>query len=166
MFELKPLSPEAVQSALAKAERYRLLNEPSEAESICRDILDIDAGSQPALRILTLALTDQIEHDRSAFQEAIAAAGRLEDDYDRTYFAGIAWERRAKARHEEGGPGSPVAVHEWMSRAMDCFAKAESIRPAGNDDSLLRWNTCVRFLRRYPQYAEAPQEDTEPLMLE
>ncbi len=33
-FELKTLSPEAVPRALAKAERYRLLNEPGEAESI------------------------------------------------------------------------------------------------------------------------------------
>ena len=34
-FQLKTLSPEAVPRALAKAERYRLLNEPGEAESIC-----------------------------------------------------------------------------------------------------------------------------------
>ena len=35
MFELKPLSREAIPRALEKAERYRLLNEPAEAESIC-----------------------------------------------------------------------------------------------------------------------------------
>ena len=28
MFETKPISPESVPGALAKAERYRLLNEP------------------------------------------------------------------------------------------------------------------------------------------
>ena len=166
MFELKPLSPEAVTGALAKAERYRLLNEPAEAESICRDILAIEAGNQPALKILTLALTDQIPKEREAFQEAISAAGRLAEAYDRSYYAGIAWERRAKARHEEGGRGSQHAVHDWIARAMACFAQAEGARQPGNDDALLRWNTCVRFLRQHPQYAELEHEVNEPLMLE
>lgn len=166
MFELKPLSPPAIDGALAKAERYRLLNEPAEAESICRDILDVDADNQPALRILVLALTDQIDTERGAFQEAAAAANRLTDAYDRTYYTGIAWERRAKARHQEGGRGAQHAVHEWISKAMDHFNKAEALRPPGNDDSLLRWNTCVRFLRQHPQYAELEQEVAEPLMLE
>ena len=166
VFELKPLSSGAVTGALAKAERYRLLNEPAEAESICRDILDVDPGNQSALRILALALTDQIHRERDAFQEALAAAGRLDEAYDRVYYTGIAWERRAKARHEEGGRGSQHAVHDWIGRAMDCFAQAEAVRPAGNDDALLRWNTCVRFLRQHPQYAELEREVTEPLMLE
>ncbi len=166
MYELKPLSPQAVEGALAKAERYRLLNEPAQAESICRDILEVDVQNQAARRILILALTDQIAQERDAFQQALNAAASLEEDYDRIYYAGIAWERRAKARHEEGGRGSQHAVHDWIGRAMDCFAKAEAVRPAGNDDSLLRWNTCVRFLRQHPQYAELDREVTEPLMLE
>ena len=166
MFELKPLSTDAVTGALAKAERYRLLNEPAEAESICRDILAIDPDNQPALKILTLALTDQIPHERAAFQESLVSAGRLEETYDRVYYAGIAWERRAKARHEEGGRGSQHAVHDWIARAMACFAEAETVRHPGNDDALLRWNTCVRFLRQHPQYAELEQEVSEPLMLE
>lgn len=166
MFELKPLSPQAIEGALAKAERYRLLNEPSEAESICRDILDIDPDNQPALRILALALTDQIPTESGAFQEAVAATGRLTEEYDRAYFSGIAWERRAKSRHHEGGRGAQYAVHEWIGKAMDCFSRAEAIRPAGNDDALLRWNTCVRFLRQHPQYAAVEHEIAEPLMLE
>ena len=44
MFALKPISRDSLDGALAKAERYRLLNEPTEAESICRDILEVDAG--------------------------------------------------------------------------------------------------------------------------
>ncbi len=166
MFELKPLSPEAFESSLAKAERYRLLNEPAEAESICRDILAVDPDNQPALKVLTLALTDQIPHERAAFQDALVSAGRLDEAYDRVYFTGIAWERRAKARHEEGGRGSQHAVHDWIARAMSCFTEAEVVRPPGNDDALLRWNTCVRFLRQHPQYAELEQEVAEPLMLE
>ena len=166
MLELKPLSPEAMESAIAKAERYRLLNEPAEAESICRDILEVNPDNQNTLRVLTLSLTDQIHRERDAFQEALGAAGRLTDAYERIYYTGIAWERRAKSRHEEGGRGCQHAVHDWIGRAMDCFSKAEAIRPHGNDDALLRWNTCVRFLRRHPQYAEFEHEAGEPLMLE
>ncbi len=166
MHELKPLSPEAVDGALVKAERYRLLNEPAEAESICLDVLEVDPNHQGALKILALALTDQVATERAAFQEALGAAARLADEYDRLYFTGIAWERRSKARHEEGGHGASAVVSDWMSRAMGCFERAEAIRPVGNDDVLLRWNTCVRFLQRHPQYAAVEQDWGEPLMLE
>ena len=59
MFQLKPLSPEAVPAAIEKAMRYRLLNEPAEAESICLDVLEIDSTNQRALVILLLSITDQ-----------------------------------------------------------------------------------------------------------
>ena len=36
-------------AALEKALRYRLLNEPVEAESICRDVLEVDPDNQAAL---------------------------------------------------------------------------------------------------------------------
>ena len=58
MFELKRLSKEAIPAALDKALRYRLLDEPAEAESICRDVLSIDPDNQEALVLLLLALTD------------------------------------------------------------------------------------------------------------
>ena len=66
MFALKPISRDSVAGALAKAERYRLLNEPNEAESICRDILQVDPANQEALISLILALTDQMSEDTSA----------------------------------------------------------------------------------------------------
>ena len=52
MFELKLISKEGVEAALRKAERYRLLNEGWQAESICRDVLRADPGNQRALTIL------------------------------------------------------------------------------------------------------------------
>ncbi|MEE2900476.1 MAG: hypothetical protein VX815_18600, partial [Gemmatimonadota bacterium] len=61
MSELKPLSADAVPVALAKAEHYRLLNEPEEAESICIDILEVDPEHQKALINLLLARTDQFK---------------------------------------------------------------------------------------------------------
>ena len=98
-FTLKPMSKDAVPAALAKAERYRLLNEPGEAESICLDILQVDPQNEDALVMLLLALTDQFPHDSSSKTAARAndlAAG-LETPYDRAYYAGIIRERRAKA---------------------------------------------------------------------
>jgi len=103
MYLLKPISHDSVTGALAKAERYRLLNEPGEAESICRDILEIEPRNQAAQITLILALTDQIGSHPHAFDDATAVADRLESAYDRAYYAGIAWERRAKARHGGGG---------------------------------------------------------------
>src|SRR5205085_11166530 len=49
MADLKRLHKEAIPAALEKAERYRLLNEPGEAESICLDILAADAENQQAI---------------------------------------------------------------------------------------------------------------------
>src|SRR5215471_3825919 len=105
MFPLKSISSESLPGALAKAERYRLLNEPEEAESICRDILAVDQSNHQALVTLILALTDQIGRDPNAFRNAIDMIDYLGEPYDRAYYAGIAWERRAKARHQRGGHG-------------------------------------------------------------
>ena len=118
MLELKPISHDSVPGALAKAERYRLLNEPGEAESICRDILGIEPDHQQALISLILALTDQIAHDPRAFSNALSTVDLLESPYDRAYYAGIAWERRAKARHHGGGQGAHHYAYEWTVRAM------------------------------------------------
>src|SRR5690606_5709955 len=110
---------ESVHGALAKAERYRLLNEPSEAESICLDILAVDPGNQEAAVSLILSLTDQIPHDSAACNKALSHIVRLDAPYDRAYYEGILWERRAKARLHGGGPGAREYVHDWLLRAMD-----------------------------------------------
>ncbi|HVT15696.1 MAG TPA: hypothetical protein VHQ90_05860 [Thermoanaerobaculia bacterium] len=158
-FELRPLSADAIPAALEKAHRYRLLNEPLEAESICRDILEIDSGNQDALVTLLLALTDQFdEHPSGAVERAREVLARLADDYVRTYHAGIIAERRAKAIIKRGGPRSRHSAYEWLRQAMDHYDKAAAIRPHGNDDAILRWNTCVRTLRRRPDLAPDLQE--------
>src|SRR5437867_2451242 len=41
-------------------------------------------------------------------------------------------------------------------------AQAEDIRPAGNDDALLRWNTCARILTRNPHLQRGPEDHSEP----
>ena len=58
-YKIKCISTAGIAAAIDKAERYRSLNEPEEAESICRDILAIEPQHQLAVRLLGLALTDQ-----------------------------------------------------------------------------------------------------------
>ena len=144
-FELKTLSPEALPRALAKAERYRLLNEPREAESICLDALEREPDNQEALRTLLLALTDQFGKEESPFIAADAwkIVARLRDEYDRAYYTGIIYERQAKAHLQE-----TARAFEWLRQAMSWYEKAEAIHPPGNDDAVLRWNTCARLIMR------------------
>lgn len=168
MFELKPLSEEGVPAALEKAHRYRLLNEPVEAESICLDILEVDPENQHALVTLLLALTDQFErHLGKHVKRARDVLDRLDDAYSRTYYDGIICERRAKAHFKRGGPGSGAVAYNWFRRAMERYEKAEALSPPGNDDAILRWNTCVRLITRHAELAPKPErEAATPRFLE
>lgn len=155
-FELKPLSPDAVPAALEKAARYRLLNEPMEAESICRDVLAVDPDQREALVTLFLALTDQLEGPHPRHQEASALLARFPDDYSRRYYHGILCERRAKAQWKRDPRISAVA-HAGLLDAMAHFEAAAALRPPGNDDALLRWNTCARLLMDHPELCAEPE---------
>jgi hypothetical protein len=166
MFALKPISRDSLDGALAKAERYRLLNEPNEAESICRDILEVAPANREARISLILSLTDEFTRDDRAFATAMAETAGLESAYDRAYYSGIAWERRAKASHDAGRPGSSGRVYEWIVKALGLFEEAERQRTAGNDDPILRWNACVRFLERYKSLKPATEDVKEPILSE
>ena len=145
-YELKRISPAGITEAIAKAERYRSLNEPEEAESICRDILSIEPQHQLALRLLGLALTDQFTGGASdRYREAEKTFQQLNDPYERLYYAGILCERRAKAQLHAGLPSHTLVP--LFDQALRSFAEAEQLRPAGNDDAILRWNRCVRLLQ-------------------
>ena len=143
---LKPISKDGITEAISKAELYRYLNEPGEAESICRDILAADANNQTALRLLGLSITDQFTGNASdRYSEAEDTFQSLTNSYERSYYAGILHERQAKAQLAAGR--SPYMVTPLFEKALDYFAQAEAIRPHGNDDAILRWNRCVRILQ-------------------
>lgn len=165
MYELKPLSKGAVPAALEKAERYRLLNEPGEAVSICQDVLAVEPDHQPARVVLLLALTDQLLEEPGLASRAGEVARSLRDAYEREYYTGIVAERSAKAHLRRGGL-SPDGVYEWLADAMECYERAETLRPAGNDDAILRWNACARLLMDYPKVRPAADERAEPQFLE
>ncbi len=164
MLSLKSLSPEAVPAALEKAERYRLLNEPAEAESICLDILHIDPENQPALITLLLAVTDRFAKGYGVSDtQAKELLARITGDYERFYYAGILAERRAKAKLAQGIPGSAFQAYNGFRAAMDWFEKAEAIHPPGNDDALLRWNTCARMISKNKLVAQEEDHFEPPL---
>lgn len=165
MFKLKPISKEGVKEAIEKAKHYRLLNEPRLAESICLDIIEVEPENQQTIIILLLALTDQFGKGRSVdVNEARQLLPRLKNEYDREYYAGIICERRGKAALNQGIPGGGHIAYEWLRDAMEHFEKAENMRPPGNDDAILRWNTCVRLIQR--DKLEPRAEEPLPSMLE
>jgi hypothetical protein len=166
MFELKILSPEAVPRALAKAERYRLLNEPGEAESICLDALEVGPTNQEAITMLLLAITDQFDTDPTRVSDAWKTLDRLTTEYERAYYSGIIHERRAKASLKHAKPRSGPRAYEWLREAMVYYERAETLRPPNNDDALLRWNACARLIMSDQHLVPMSEEPREPLLLE
>ena len=146
-FELKKLSGEAVPAALERAERYRLLNEPVQAESICLDIIALEPGNQQALVCLLLALSEQFgENITEKLDRAWSILPKLNDPYQQSYYQGILLERQARLYMRSDAPGSNFSAYDLFREAMRLYEKAEQLRPSGNDEALLRWNTCARTI--------------------
>jgi hypothetical protein len=164
MPDLKTISKEAIPRATQKAERYRLLNQSWATESICLDILEVDPTNQPVLVMLLLAITDQFgpESAQSA-RRARDVLERLTDPYQRAYYAGIIDERLAHAQLSSGAMHAEAMAHETLRSAMDSFEQAEKLRVAGNDDAILRWNTCLRTLARM-RAQEMAEGEYEPAL--
>jgi hypothetical protein len=166
MFELKRLSRDGVAAALKKAERYRLLNEPWYAESICRDVLEVERDHAEALVILLLALTDQfVVGGSETLTAARAILARLPGEYERKYYAGIICERWAKRVLDSRAPGSGPVIYHWLREAMAWYEQAEALRPPGDDDAILRWNTCARLIERHA-HVRPPAEERVEIQLE
>lgn len=147
MFDLKKLSPEGIERALKKVERYRLLNEPWEAESICLDVLETDPENQEALVSLLLSMTDQFDREGGAtVKDARDLLSRLEGEYERKYYEGIICERKGTSLLKRAAKGSGPLVYDWLRKAMAHYEAAAELRPPGNDDALVRWNTCARLI--------------------
>jgi hypothetical protein len=161
-FDLKPISVESIPEALARVERYRLLNEPSQAESICLDILTIAPTHQQALISLLLVRTDQFGNETTVAM-AREVLSQINGDYERAYYAGIISERSAHAHLRQGGSGSASFAYHALREAMGHFERAEVLRPTGNDDAILRWNTCARVIMRNPEIRPLPYEEFQPI---
>lgn len=162
MMQLKKLSREGIDAALEKAIRYRLLNEPMVTESICNDILEVDPDNQQAIVTLLLSITDQFGSGKTVNQ-ARQLIPRLQSEYDRLYYSGIISERMGKSVLKKFSTPRINDVYELLCKAMVLFEKAEKIRPHGNDDAILRWNTCARIITKYNLTDRKQQEVEEQL---
>jgi hypothetical protein len=101
--------------------------------------------------LLGLTITDQfVGGSPDRYREVEETFKKLSERYERLYYTGILYERRAKAQLRNSQP--PHTVLPLLERALECFGEAEKISPAGNDDAILRWNRCVRLLQ-VPGYA-------------
>src|SRR5215468_11170522 len=161
-FELKKLSPEAIPAALERAERYRLLNEPVQAESISLDILAVEPENQQALVGLLLSLSEQFgDNITEKLDRAWSILPKLKDEYQQAYYQGILFERQARLYMRSDVPGANFSAYDLFSEAMRLFEKAERLRPPGNDEALLRWNTCARTIMG-AKLQPRPLEDFPP----
>ncbi|MGH7647859.1 MAG: hypothetical protein ACREND_07055 [Gemmatimonadaceae bacterium] len=165
MHSLKPITAAGIPAALEKAERYRLLNDWTAAESICQDVIDIDPANQEALTTLLLAITDGFaDNAADAMARARDVLPRLDDEYKRHYYAGIICERRGTAHLRRGGPRAHEVADGWLREAMPHYERAEHLRPAGNDEAILRWNACARLLNRSERLHPRVHEEFEPAL--
>ena len=164
MSDLKPISRDSIPAALQKAERYRLLGEPTAVESICLDVLALEPDNQQAAITLLLAITDQFpDAPAEGERRAREVLPRLRDEYKRAYYEGIIYERRAKAQLRRGAPGAGEMAYESFRKAMTLYERAEALRPPGNDEAILRWNTCARILERGADHVHPRiEQDYEP----
>ena len=164
-FELKSLHPDAVPAALEKAHRYRLLNEPEQAESICEDVLRVDPQNQAALASLILALTDRFAGSRPIPPQRVRdLLSRLHSEYEQEYYAGIISEREGIAWMRSDKPRSGDFAYQCLREAMTHYEKAEAIRPPANDDAILRWNSCARLIMNTTDVAPAVEEVAAPVL--
>jgi len=109
----------------------------------------IPPDNQDALRMLILALTDQFGAHAAAgaAREARAHIIQLQDEYERAYYTGIVFERETRAYLERKNVVRSAA-YDGFRHAMEWYERAEALRPPGNVDAVLRWNSCVRAIER------------------
>lgn len=163
-FALKRISPDAIAHAVERAEHYRLLNDPEQAESICLDILAVDDGNERARITLILSITDQFRRGVGSRggARAMEQVAKLPGQYERAYYSGLVSERQGRAHLLHGGIQRTFA-YEGLHDAMQHYEKADSLKPAGVDDAILRWNACVRTIQRE---GLQPRRDEPELPLE
>ena len=159
-FELKSISVQSIPDALAKVERYRLLNEPVLAESICLDVLAVVPDHQQALISLLLARTDQFHSNRSP-KEPRKFSLKFKGEYEQAYYAGVIWERLGSARIRHGDRRAGASAYHALRDAMSYYEKAINLAPPGNDDAILRWNTCARMIMKNPDIQPSSENDQQ-----
>ncbi|MCX4187670.1 hypothetical protein [Methylophaga sp. OBS4] len=145
---LHDIHADSIDLALDKARQYRSLLEPEIAESICLDILHIDPDNQQALVLYILALSDQLHHagKKTQVKSIEDAVEKLHSEYQRYYYTGLLHERRARFMLTQSM--ARVFAYDYFIEALQFYQMAEQIRPEHNDESILRWNSCIRTIEK------------------
>lgn len=166
MADLKPISKQAIPAAHEKAKHYRLLNQPWQAESICRDILRTDPDNQEVIYTLVLAITDQFEEGKfkSSLAKAMEMVSKLIDTYQAEYCTGLIYERQGLAAFKRRTPRAGYIAYEFIQRAMEHYEIAEKHSPEANDESVLRWNACERLIKKYKLKPSPEDTGTQPFL--
>ena len=163
-FELKKLNLDGIKAAFEKAVRYRLLNQPRLAASICYDILEVDPNHENAIIELILALSDQFERGSAqTIADVNSLLTRLIGDYNKTYYNGIVRERRGTSALTSRGIGTDYVAFGFYMSAMEFYEEAEKLSPPDNNDAILRWNTCARIIMEF-RLRPDPADNSEPVL--
>ena len=100
-----------------------------------------------------------VRTDARGYVRAIA-----DGDYERAYYAGLVTERRAKTQLARGTPGAGSVAYEGLRKAMEHYENAESLSPDGDDNAILRWNTCARLIMQSDHLRPEPKDDPSPML--
>lgn len=146
-FKLSQISHDAIPAALEKAKQYRSLLEPEQAESICLDILAIDANHHEATIVLILALTDQFPQRGQPLnaKRVLELIEQLPAPYERLYYQGLVNERQGRVMLQNSMSRS--FAYGYFHQAIQCYKAAQEQHPEHNDDAILRSNACIRTIR-------------------
>ena len=166
MLQFKPLSKVSIPKALVKAKHYRLLNEPWQAESICKDVLNVEPENQLAILYLILAISDQFTNDDVSGQtNAKKLCARLDSEYDKKYYRGLIEERLGKAALKRNTPRAKYIAYENYRSAMNYFEEAEkAIHTDDNQDVVLRWNACMRRIQEFKLTPSQNEDQVQPFL--
>jgi len=158
-YQLYRISESAIPAALEKAQQYRSLLEPELAESICLDILEIETNHHQALLVLILAYTDQFSHSGQIFdaKRVMNLVDELPDEYERFYYRGLVSERRGRAMLNESMSRS--FAYEYFCEALNWYQQGQALRPENNDETILRWNACLRTVRNEQLQPRADRDE-------
>ena len=163
-FDLKPLDKGAIPNSIDRAKQYRALNQPWHAESICRDVLAVDPENQQNLIILFLAITDQFGSEKRTkkISDAEVLLDQLKDGFQKDYAKGIMYERLASAALNMGGVRSGYIAYYHLLDALNWYDKSAK-SPEKSQESVLRWNTCVRMIKQF-DLKPAPDDDAQGML--
>jgi len=165
MLQLKPLSKDSIPNALTRAKHYRLLNEPWQAESICRDVLKTEPNHQRAILYLILAITDQFGTVKGTSSiRAKELCTQLTSKYEQQYYRGIIEERLGKTALKRDSPRVIYIAYEHFQNAMEYYEKAEKIHPENNQDAVLRWNACLRGIKEFNLKPSSDKNRIQPFL--